>query len=223
MAVLLAALHAGRALAGRLQEDLAGLVETRSDLLRFAAEKGPASLAAAASDRIREAGSVFGSRLAVFWSAHPGTELDYLSRALLRPYVELLARIGIAPNRTLRKGHCPFCGGAPWIAARRSAAEADGSTRFLGCALCGGEWPFARIRCPSCAEENPDRLPSFRSDSYPAVRIEACETCRRYVKSIDLTIDGSSIPEVDDLLSLGMDLWIAGEGFARIEPGLAGV
>jgi FdhE protein len=55
------------------------------------------------------------------------------------------------------------------------------------------------------------------------VRIEACETCRRYVKSIDLTLEGRAIPEVDDLVSLGMDLWAASEGFERVEPGLAGI
>jgi FdhE protein len=54
------------------------------------------------------------------------------------------------------------------------------------------------------------------------VRIEACDSCRHYVKSIDLTVDGRAIPEVDDLASLSMDLWAAREGFARIEPGLAG-
>jgi formate dehydrogenase maturation protein FdhE len=55
------------------------------------------------------------------------------------------------------------------------------------------------------------------------VRIEGCEACHAYVKSIDLTLDGRAIPEVDDLVSLGMDLWAAREGFRRIEPGLAGI
>ena len=223
LAAAIAALHdTRRALTGRLTDDLAGLVEASFELLGFAAENGPVGLAGAARDRSREAEAVLGSRLVVFWGADRAKEPDYLSRALLRPYVEVLARLGIAPDRTLRTGRCPFCGGAPWIAARRSAAEADGASRSLGCALCGGEWPFARIRCASCSEENPERLPSFASDTYPGARVEACETCRRYVKSIDLTLDGRAIPEVDDLVSLGMDLWATREGFGRIEPGLAG-
>ena len=80
-----------------------------------------------------------------------------------------------------------------------------------------------RIYCPACSEEDPAKLPVFRSDTYLTVRIEACESCRRYLKSIDLTQDNRPIPEVDDLLSLGMDLWALDEGFTRIEPGLAGV
>jgi len=55
------------------------------------------------------------------------------------------------------------------------------------------------------------------------VRIEACETCRRYVKSIDMTTDARPIPEIDDLLSLSMDLWAVDEGYTRIEPGMAGL
>jgi len=223
MVAAVEAFHGGRPLTGRLAEDLVALAESSGDLLRFAAEEGPADLADEARARSKEVDPVGGSRLALFWRADRTTGTDYLSRALLRPYVEVLGALGIAPDRPLRTGHCPFCGGAPWVASRRSAAEADGASRFLGCALCGREWLFARIRCPSCSEESPERLPSFRSDRYPAARIEACETCRRYVKSIDLTIEGRAIPEVDDLLSLGMDLWAAGEGFDRIEPGLAGL
>ena len=94
---------------------------------------------------------------------------------------------------------------------------------MLGCALCGGEWLFARILCPSCAEADPPRLPSFQNDRHPAVRIEACETCRRYVKSLDLSEDARPIPEVDDLASIAMDLWAVEQGFTRVEPGMAGI
>ena len=94
---------------------------------------------------------------------------------------------------------------------------------MLRCALCALEWNVNRISCPACFEEDPYKLPLFHSDAHPNVRIEACETCRRYVKSIDLTQDARPIPEIDDLLSLSMDLWAMDEGFTRIEPGLAGL
>ena len=55
------------------------------------------------------------------------------------------------------------------------------------------------------------------------MRIEVCETCRRYVKSFDLSEDARPIPEVDDLLSLSLDLWAREQGYERIEPGLAGI
>src|SRR6185503_18285262 len=144
----------------------------------------------------------------------------------LRPYVELLSELKIGPARLHRREHCPFCGTAPWIAWRKAEPNggvADGAQRYLGCGLCGRDWPLNRIVCPCCGETDPVKLPLFRTETYPAARIEACETCHRYVKSIDLTLDARPIPEVDDLVSLGLDLWAGEQGFTRIEPGLAGI
>jgi len=94
---------------------------------------------------------------------------------------------------------------------------------MLGCALCGGEWLFGRILCPSCFEGDPHKLPAFQNDRHSSLRIEACETCHRYVKSLDLSEDARPIPEVDDLASIAMDLWAVEQGYTRIEPGLAGI
>ena len=146
-----------------------------------------------------------------------------MSRAILRPYVEVLRSVTVAPDRVHRRGRCPFCGGAPSIAARREGSLMEGARRMLGCALCGGEWLFGRILCPSCFEEDPRKLPSFQNDRHTTLRIEACETCHRYIKSLDLSEDTRPIPEVDDLVSIAMDLWAAGQGFTRIEPGMAGI
>ena len=163
------------------------------------------------------------ARLATYWEGEPETRGDYLSRALLAPWARLLASAGIAPERVHRPGHCPFCGGAPWVAARRPQPETHGNDRMLCCALCGTEWTFARIRCPLCDEADPEKLPIFRDDRHPLVRIEACDVCRHYVKSIDLSEDGRPLPEVDDVLSLSIDLWAGEQGYTRIEPGLAGI
>jgi formate dehydrogenase maturation protein FdhE len=42
------------------------------------------------------------------------------------------------------------------------------------------------------------------------------------VKFLDTTLDERIVPEVDDLLSLSLDLWAVEQGFERLEPGLAG-
>jgi formate dehydrogenase accessory protein FdhE len=229
LAGAIASAHRTRALTGRLDLDAAGFVDAMHGLLRFAAEAAPPELAAVARERTQEDPTLLRSRFASSWTGKTARHIDYLSRALLRPYLEMLAVLHIRPDEFTpppaesRTESCPFCGGPPWIAARRAAPDSDGAPRYLGCALCGGQWTVNRLRCPACSEENPDKLPCFRSDRYPAARIEACETCRSYVKSLDLTEDGRLIPEVDDLVSLAMDLWAIEEGFTRIEPGLAGV
>ncbi len=215
--------HHRRPLTGHLDRDVDRFLELRRELIRYAATSGPEALSKNARAREPEDTSVAQSRLLVYWSGDRAASEDYLSRALLRPYMEMLRTVGVPPDRVHRRGHCPFCGGAPWIAARRDASEMEGAKRMLGCPLCGGEWIFQRILCPSCFEEEPGKLPSYQSDAHPAVRIEACETCHRYVKSLDLSGDTRPIPEVDDLVSLSMDLWAVEQGLTRIEPGLAGL
>lgn len=223
MAEALEAGHAAAPLSGHLDVDADLLLGPASSLLRYAAEEGPQTLAADARARQEDLPSTRRARLLEYWSGdRPATE-DYLSRAILRPYVEVLRLAAITPDRIHRRGRCPFCGGSPWVGARRDGSAMEGARRMLCCALCGGEWLFERILCPSCFEENPDRLPSFSSDAHPSVRIEACETCQRYVKTLDLSQDARPIPEVDDLVSVAMDLWALDQGFTRLEPGLAGL
>ena len=198
-------------------------MERADPVVRHAAESGPERLAEEARARLEDSAATARTRLLVYWSGDRGAGEDYLSRAILRPYVELLRALNRPPNRLHRNGRCPFCGGAPWVAARREGSLMEGARRLLACALCGVEWPFGRILCPACLEQDPARLPSFSSQTHPTVRIEACETCRRYVKSLDLSEDARPIPEVDDLASLSMDLWAREQGYERIEPGIAGL
>ena len=95
--------------------------------------------------------------------------------------------------------------------------------RMLHCALCAFVWQVGRIRCPACGEEDPEKLPFFTAPQHIGVRIEACESCKAYVKSIDLSLDARRVPEIDDLMSLSMDLWSTEHGYVRMEPGLAGL
>jgi FdhE protein len=211
----------GQALTGRLADDVARLLPLLQPILRVAAEDGPELLAIEADKRLHDDTETARTRLIVYWSGDARD--DYLSRALLQPYAATLRARGIAPDRLHLRGHCPFCGGTAWISARKPSSEADSGFRFLSCSLCGLDWNFDRGTCPSCFEADPYKQPVFQSDIHKNVRIEPCETCRRYLKSIDLTIDARPIPIIDDLLSISMDLWAAGEGYTRLEPGLAGI
>jgi formate dehydrogenase maturation protein FdhE len=206
-------------LTGRLTKDARHL--SLEPILRVAAERGPEQLAIEAEKRLHEDAQTAHTRLLVYWGG--GAREDYLSRAILQPYAEALRAQNVTPDRIHLRGHCPFCGGFPWISARKAAHDAESGFRYLACSLCGLEWSANRIECAACFEGDPYKLPVFQSDVHTNVRIETCETCRRYIKSIDLTLDARPIPIIDDLLSISMDLWAAGEGNTRIEMGLAGL
>jgi formate dehydrogenase accessory protein FdhE len=115
---------------------------------------------------------------------------------------------------------CPFCGEKPVAAVLRP--EGDGAKRFLLCSLCFTEWEFRRLLCPSCGEEDKDKLPVYTAEEFPHVRVEACDTCRVYLKSIDLTKNGLAVPEVDEIASVVLDIWASEHGYTKLQTNLFG-
>jgi formate dehydrogenase maturation protein FdhE len=101
--------------------------------------------------------------------------------------------------------------------------EGEGGKRFLLCAVCSAEWEFNRVRCPACGNEDKDTLPVYTADEFPHIRIEACDKCRIYLKSIDLTKNGLAVPEVDEIASVSLDLWAADQGYTKLRPNLLGL
>ena len=224
-AAAIAKLHEGAPLSGQLDADAPRLLPEWKKLLSEIAEHGPELLAGEATARLEGPPEDLIAALANFWRRDA---FDYGARALLRPYVEALGFLGIVPDRA-QSGPptnalpCSFCGGAPVMALRRAGLEGDGTPRFLVCGLCAREQPITRIHCVGCGELDPHKLPAFKSDQHANASIECCDTCRRYTKSIDLSLDARPIPEVDDLLTLSLDLWAAENKWTRVEPGLAGL
>ncbi len=183
----------------------------RSRLLRLLQEEGPEKLARAAEQLMR----------APDWDpADPAP--PFISRVLVQPYAQFLAaRERREPGRQPVSAWCPFCGEKPVAAVLRP--EGDGGKRWLLCSLCATEWEFRRLLCPSCGEEDHQKLPVYTAEEFPHIRVEACDTCRVYLKAIDMTRDGLASPEVDDLVSAPLDLWALGRGYARLQPNLLGL
>jgi formate dehydrogenase accessory protein FdhE len=224
----LAAGGASRKASSGLADDLPAITKALEPLVRFAGKEGPPGLRAAV-DAYRTAGA---ARLLEWWQTSRTGRVDYLARLLLRPYAELLAARGIVAEPMRRgssvgtpastRAHACACGGLPWIGWRKSGAGDEAAARYLGCGVCGRERQISRIACAACGEAAPDLLAVYHTEQHPAVRLEACDRCQRYLKSIDLTSDGLIIPEVDDLASLSLDLWAVEQGYERLEPSLAG-
>jgi len=79
------------------------------------------------------------------------------------------------------------------------------------------------VVCASCGEERPFKLAYFQSDQFDHVRIEACESCKQYIKGIDQTRFGLAVPLIDDVASAALDLWATEKGYAKIELNLVGL
>ena len=147
----------------------------------------------------------------------------FVVEAILQPFVETSVRLQADPDVRLKAhvtfdARCPVCGSVPVVAALRE--EGHGGRRSLVCSLCFAEWDYLRIQCPACKENRFDALPVYSSNDPSNARIDACDTCRTYIKTIDLTRDGLAIPAVDDLATLPLDLWARERGYQRLYPNL---
>lgn len=134
-----------------------------------------------------------------------------------QPYFERQALQANVDTRTVQST-CPFCFARPAVAVLRP--EGEGGRRTLLCGSCFTEWEFRRLLCPECGEENRDKLPVYTAAEFPHLRVDACDNCRHYIKTVDLTRDGKAVPEVDDLASLALDLWAEEHGYERLAPNL---
>jgi FdhE protein len=74
----------------------------------------------------------------------------------------------------------------------------------------------SRVLCPNCGEEDRDKLPVYTVPEFPHIRVEACDTCRHYVKAVDMTRDGNAVPEVDEIAALPLDLWAMQQGYQKL-------
>jgi FdhE protein len=186
-----------------------------SPLSRFAVE-----LAAQSDGRRQEI-------LMKFWEGGSGSQVDLepaetlLSWIFLQPYAEYLADHTEWTAPSSRPSVCPLCGGKPQVGALRP--EGDGGKRSLICSLCATEWDYRRIVCPACGEEDVHKLAVYSAKEFSHVRVEACDGCHSYIKTIDLTKDGHAVPVVDELATTPLNLWAIEHGYLKLQNNFLGI
>jgi len=211
----------GSALRERLDLDKAAA--EISALIAIVREHGPAKLAEECAQRSSSPPVAWLSD-AIQWlqdgRAKQQDATIFLSRVVLEPQAEHVAGASESLPQTTAGNRCPICQSLPQLAVIRP--EGDGGKRLLLCALCHSEWEFRRVLCPACGEQNHEKLPRFTAEGIPALRVEACDTCLAYLKSVDMTIDGLAVPLVDEVAAAPLDLWAAEHGYRKIVPNIMG-
>jgi formate dehydrogenase accessory protein FdhE len=143
-----------------------------------------------------------------------------LAWIFLQPYAEYLAdhREVVIVDGT--PSTCPLCGGRPAVGVMRS--EGDGAKKSLICMLCAHEWLFRRIYCPACGEEREPQMAFYSTPEIAHVRVDVCDTCHTYLKSVDLTKTGLAVAVVDELATIPLDLWAREHGYQKLQINLLG-
>ena len=145
----------------------------------------------------------------------------FVIESLLQAFAEQLVNGDIPAPPGSTPMCCPRCAALPVAAVLRE--EGQGAKRSLLCAICLHEWECLRIVCPACGEQEFDRLPVYTAEQFAHVRIDACDRCHHYIKTIDLSKDGLAVPCVDDIASVSLDLWARERGYTRIKRNLLGI
>ena len=147
----------------------------------------------------------------------PSTEAFFL-RAFLQPIAEYLAEESAISTANYARSLCPYCGRKPACGVLRP--EGDGAKRSLICSFCSSEWEYRRIVCPACEQQDVERLPVYTAEDCAYIRMEACDVCKTFIKTIDLTKDGRAIPLIDEIGSLPLTLWAQERGYSKLERNL---
>jgi len=139
--------------------------------------------------------------------------IDLFMEESLRPELEAIARkyAEIIEKSGWTEGYCPVCGKEPKIGEIRD--EEDGK-RYLFCHQCGFKWYFNRIKCPFCGNDEQHSLAYFEVEGEERYRVDVCNKCRRYIKTIELP-KSSEEPnmDVEDIATLHLDMIAFDEGY----------
>jgi FdhE protein len=111
------------------------------------------------------------------------------------------------------RGTCPACG-SPAIAGLIAPGGTKFGHRHLHCSLCATAWRYVRVRCVHCGSTDKITYRQLAGASY--ARAECCENCHGYSKVFYLDNVKIVEPMADDLGSLGLDVLVGEEGFARV-------
>jgi FdhE protein len=213
-------------LANRDTLDLSNILPHVRPFLQMVQQTGPRNLADSASQLSSRKPETWLDLLHSFWQTggHPNPSTNafeqFFPRAILQPCAEVAASEFPARETTETPNLCPLCGSQPLLGVLRP--EGDGAKRYLLCSFCSHEWGFRRIFCPSCGEDTEAKLPVYVAEQFAHIRVEACETCSTFLRTIDLTKDGHAVPLVDDLAAIPLSLWAHERNFSALQSNLLG-
>ena len=140
----------------------------------------------------------------------------FLIQESMRPSIEaVVEQLRSEINAgTWLKGYCPICGSLPLL----SLLKQEERKRYLLCSYCGYQWRTDRLICPFCNNKDQESLHYFYGEGEEAHRIDLCEKCHQYIKTIDTGRIENGDPLLEDLATLHLDLLASKKGYKRPVP-----
>lgn len=145
-------------------------------------------------------------------------DLAMLLFLMSKPYFHALHDACRLDGSIWEEGACPVCNGQTalsWIG--------EDGRRQVCCSYCGTMGYAARAGCPVCREVDNAKQNSFTFDGEEGFRINACDLCHSYVKTVDAALISRLSPDIADLVSLPLDIVMQDKGYARRAPNPVGM
>lgn len=203
--------------------ELKTLIGSFSPFLGMVEKHAPAPLVAIARELLASSPDSWSELLDESWNPTESSDGPerLLAKALLQPYAELLRVRSEMKSDGHTHARCLFCGRKAGLGVLRP--QGDGASRFLMCSFCLAEWEFRRILCPNCDEQDNRKLPVYTASDFEYIRVECCDTCKTYIKSVDLSKNGLAEPMVDEIAAAPLDLWAQQHGYSKLQLNLMGM
>jgi len=116
-------------------------------------------------------------------------------------------------NEPWLQAYCPICGNAPIL----SILEDEGQ-RKLVCSFCWHLWSAKRVHCPYCDGSQNKDLHYFYSEEEKDTRVDLCDNCKKYIKTLDTRKVARLIyPPLEQISTMHLDIKAQEMGF---EPGV---
>jgi len=115
------------------------------------------------------------------------------------------------------EGRCPVCHAVPSL----SFIKPEGKT--LSCSYCSSRGKWHRIGCPHCQNRDARKLEILEVEQEKGFRIDLCNECKSYLKTMDEGLLSEYTPELLDIMSLPLDILAQDRGYQRRSPNPIGV
>jgi FdhE protein len=139
-----------------------------------------------------------------------------LARYVFRPAMHAWRRqlSSLIEGAQWNRGHCPICGSLPVLGELQN----NHLSKHLRCGQCGADWPFRRVQCLYCGNEDHLALGFLYEESRrDTMWVDVCDHCRGYLKVI--VSFAPTPPEhlpVQDLATLHLDYIAEMRGYRRV-------
>jgi FdhE protein len=145
-------------------------------------------------------------------------ELASILFLISRPYFLWLKDSFKEDDNFGEDGRCPVCNAKPSI-----ASIDEENRRRLFCSFCGTSGHFKRIGCPVCLNADTSKLNIIMIEDEKGLRIDTCDACGSYIKTIEAGLMNELNPDVSDLISLHLDIIAQDKGYRRNSPNPLGM